>query len=184
MPRSLLAEPPRKQAARLFRRTAPRWNRCAHTSIVCPRALAQPATASRPQMLTVRSRRSRSGRGVAGFKSCHSDQFFQRLMDFRASPKMSARQGNLRIRGRRLSTQPNTIFSVLIDGRRRLRSASCGGPNQRIAGSVIRREPYSSSATIESLARVGNGQHRCSINQRRLAISSRSWRRRYRSRSL
>ena len=25
------------------------------------------------------------------------------------------------------------IFSVLIDGRRRLRSASCGGPNQRIA---------------------------------------------------
>ena len=177
-----MAEPPRKQAARLFRRTAPRWNRCAHTSIVCPRALAQPATASRPQMLTVRSRRSRSGRGVAGFKSCHSDQFFQRLMDFRASPKMSARQGNLRIRGRRLSTQPNTIFSVLIDGRRRLRSASCGGPNQRIAGSVIRREPYSSSATIESL--VANGQHRCSINQRRLAISSRSWRRRYRSRSL
>jgi hypothetical protein len=103
-------------------------------------------------------------------------------MDFRASPKMSARQGNLRIRGRRLCTQPNMIFSVLIDGRRRLRSASCGGPNQRIAGSVIRRDPYSSSATIESL--VGNGQHRCSINQRRLAISSRSWRRRYRSRSL
>jgi hypothetical protein len=54
-------------------------------------------------------------------------------MDFRASPKMSARQGNLRIRGRRLCTQPNMIFSVLIDGRRRLRSASCGGPNQRIA---------------------------------------------------
>lgn len=178
MPRSLLAEPPRKQAARLFRRTAPRWNRCAHhfpRPSAARHCVASADVDGEESPLSFRTRGRR-------FKSCHSDQCFQRLMDFRASPKMSARQGNLRIRGRRLCTQPNMIFSVLIDGRRRLRSASCGGPNQRIAGSVTRREPYSSSATIESL--VANGQHRCSINQRRLAISSRSWRRRYRSRSL
>ena len=85
-------------------------------------------------------------------------------------------------KGTGLSTQPNTIFSVLIDGRRRLRSASCGGPNQRIA------EISHTSGAIFFIGNYritrGNGQHRCSINQRRLAISSRSWRRRYRSRSL
>ena len=120
------------------------------TSIVCPRALAQPATASRSQMLTVRSRRSRSGRGVAGSNPATLANVFKGLWTFGISQNVSA-TGEPPDKRTAASTQPNTIFSVLIDGRRRLRSASCGGPNQRIAGSVIRREPYSSSATIESL---------------------------------
>ena len=156
MPRSLLAEPPRKQAARLFRRTAPRWNRCAHhfpRPSAARHCVASADVDGEESPLSFRTRGRR-------FKSCHSDQCFQRLMDFRASPKMSARQGNLRIRGRRLCTQPNMIFSVLSSSSQalmvklshpRLRTILIFGkdhPTKSSHGALLRRERHRSSLPL------------------------------------
>ena len=63
------------------------------TSIVCPRALAQPATASRSQMSTVRSRRSRSGRGVAGSNPATLTNVFKGLWTFAHLPKCQRDRG-------------------------------------------------------------------------------------------